>query len=55
MRHFPYLDVIFSNHKCYVVDKESKKTTTLGMEDHELYKLVELDKLRSMHGQPKVH
>ena len=32
MRHCPHLAVNFSNHKCYIVDKETKKTIALGVE-----------------------
>jgi hypothetical protein len=30
MRHYAHLDVNFSNHKCYVADKETKKTIALS-------------------------
>jgi hypothetical protein len=30
MWHNPQLDVNFSNHKCYIVDKETKKIVALG-------------------------
>ena len=42
MRHYPHLDVNFSNHKCYIVDKESKKTISLCMEDYGLFRLVDI-------------
>ena len=41
MRHCLHLDVNFSNHKCYIVDKESKKTIALGLEDQGLFRLVD--------------
>jgi hypothetical protein len=46
MRHCPYLDINFSNHKCYIVDKKTKKTITLGVEDHELFRLVDIGQVR---------
>jgi hypothetical protein len=48
MRHDPHLDVNFSNHKCYIVDRETKKIVALGVEDHELFRLVDI-------GQVKEH
>ena len=42
MRHDPHLDVIFSNHKCYIVDRVIKKTVALGVEDHGLLRLVDI-------------
>jgi hypothetical protein len=48
MRHFPHLDVNFSNHKCYIVDQVTKKTISLGVEDHGLFRLVDI-------GQVKEH
>jgi hypothetical protein len=41
MKHNPHLHVIFSNHKCYFVDKISKKTLALGIEDNGLFGLVD--------------
>jgi hypothetical protein len=46
MRCFPHLDVNFSNHKCYIVEKETKKTIALGVEDHGLFKLVDIGKVK---------
>jgi len=37
MKHRSHLYVIFRNHKCYIVDKESKKTNALGVVDHGLF------------------
>ena len=48
MRHGHHLDVNFSNHKCYIVDKERKKTISLGVEDQGLFRLVDI-------GQVKEH
>ena len=42
MRHCPHLHVIFSNHKCYMVNKDTKRTVALGVEDHGLYRLVDI-------------
>ena len=42
MEHNPQLDVNFSNHKCYIVDKDTRKTIALGVEDHGLFKLVDI-------------
>ena len=48
MRHSLHLDVNFSNHKCYTVDKETMKTVALGVDDHGLFRLVDI-------GQVKEH
>jgi hypothetical protein len=42
MSHCPHLDVTFSNHERYIVDKETKKTSGLGVEDHGLLKLLDI-------------
>jgi hypothetical protein len=42
-RHYPQLDVNFTNHTCYIVDKDTKKTTTLFVEDHGLFILVDIE------------
>jgi hypothetical protein len=42
MRNSPHLDVNFSNHKCYIVDKNIKKIVSLGVEDHGLFRLVDI-------------
>jgi hypothetical protein len=42
MRHSPHLDVNFSNHKCYIVDKNTKNIIALGVEDHGLFRLVDI-------------
>lgn len=46
MRHSPNLDVTFGKHKCYIVDKESKKTILVSMEDHVLYQLIDTGKVQ---------
>jgi hypothetical protein len=46
MQRSPQLDVNFSNHKCYIVNKETKKTVALGVEDHELFRLVDIGQVR---------
>jgi hypothetical protein len=46
MRHMPQLDVNFSNHKCYIVDKETKNIVSLDVEDHGLFKLVDIGKVK---------
>jgi hypothetical protein len=46
MSHCPHLDVTFSNHKCYIFDKETKKTSALGVEDHGLFKLVDIRRVK---------
>lgn len=46
MRHSPHLDVVFSNHKCYIVDKETKKTIALGVEDYVLFRLVDIGQVK---------
>jgi hypothetical protein len=42
MIHCPHLDVTFINHECYIVDKETKKMSGLGVEDHGLLKLLDI-------------
>jgi hypothetical protein len=44
--HNPELDVNFSNHKCYIVDKETKKIASLGVKNHILFKLVDIGQVR---------
>jgi hypothetical protein len=46
MQHSPQLGVNFSNHKCYIVDKETKKTIALGVEDSGLFRLVDIGQVR---------
>jgi hypothetical protein len=42
MSHCPHLDVTFSNPECYIVDKETKKMSGIGVEDHGLLKLLNI-------------
>lgn len=46
MKQSPHLLVIFSNHKWYMVDKDSKKVIVLGIEDHGLFKLVDIEEAK---------
>jgi hypothetical protein len=46
MRHYPHLDVNFSNHKYYIVDEVTKKTIGLGLEDHGLFRLVYIEQIK---------
>ena len=46
MRHSPQLDVNFSNHKCYIFDKETKKTVDPGIEYHQLIRLEDIGQVR---------
>lgn len=49
MRHGPHLDVNFSNHKYYIIDRATKKTIALGVEDHWLFRPWILDRSKSTH------
>ena len=49
MSHCPHLDVTFSNHERYIVDKETKKTSGIGVEDHGLLKLLDIRRVKE-HG-----
>lgn len=42
MRHFPWPDVVFSSHKCSIIDRETRATIAVGIEDHGLYRLVDI-------------
>lgn len=55
MRNCPQLHVNFHNHKCYIVDKETKKTIALGVEDHGLFRLVDIGQVREHALVSKVH
>jgi hypothetical protein len=46
MKQIPLLHVIFSDHKCYMVDKDNKKTIFLGIEDHRLFRLVDIEEAK---------
>ena len=41
MRNSPQLDVVFSTHKCSIIDRESSLTVAVGLEDHGLYRLLD--------------
>eukprot|EP00253_Pinus_taeda_P005669 PITA_05669 len=41
MRNSPQLDVVFSMHKCSIIDRETKLTVAVGLEDHGLYRLLD--------------
>eukprot|EP00253_Pinus_taeda_P025809 PITA_25809 len=41
MRNSPRLDVVFSVHKCSIIDKETNLTVVVGLEDHDLYRLLD--------------
>jgi hypothetical protein len=43
MKQMPHLYVIFNDHKCYMVDKGNEKTIVLGIKDHRLFKLVDIE------------
>jgi len=46
IQHNPQLDVNFSNHKCYIVDKETKKTVALSVKYHRLIRLEDIGQVR---------
>ena len=41
MRNSPQLDVVFSAHKCSIIDRETSRTVAVGLEDHGLYRLLD--------------
>ena len=41
MRNSPQLDVVFSVHKCSIIDRETNLTVAVGLEDHGLYRLLD--------------
>ena len=41
MRNSPQLDVVFSAHKCSIIDRETRITFAVGLEDHGLYRLLD--------------
>eukprot|EP00253_Pinus_taeda_P004205 PITA_04205 len=41
MRNSPQLDVVFSTHKCSIIDRDNSLTIVVGLEDHGLYKLLD--------------
>jgi hypothetical protein len=40
VKHNPQLDVIFSNFKCHIVDKNNKEAVDIGIEAQGLFRLV---------------
>jgi hypothetical protein len=48
MKHNLHLHVIFNNHKCYFVDKVSKKALTFGIENHGILRLVNAKEAKEM-------
>lgn len=42
MHHCPKLDVVFNAHKCYIVNRESKETIVVGLEDYGLFLLFDI-------------
>jgi hypothetical protein len=36
MKHSPHLDINFNNNRCFIVDKNSKKMVTMGVEEQGL-------------------
>jgi hypothetical protein len=46
MRRCPHLDIIFSNHRCYVVEKETKKAVGFGVGDLGLFTLVDIGEVK---------
>eukprot|EP00253_Pinus_taeda_P004299 PITA_04299 len=41
MRNSPQLDIVFSLHKCSIIDREKNLTVAVGLEDHGLYRLLD--------------
>ena len=41
MRNSPQLDVVFSAHKCSIIDRDTWLTVAVGLEDHGLYRLLD--------------
>ena len=41
MKHSPRLDVVFSGNKCLIIDRASRTTLVVGLEDHGTYRLVD--------------
>eukprot|EP00253_Pinus_taeda_P011625 PITA_11625 len=40
MRNSPQLDVVFSAHKCSIIDRDTSLMVVVGIEDHGLYRLL---------------
>eukprot|EP00253_Pinus_taeda_P022033 PITA_22033 len=41
MRNSPQRDVVFSAHKCSIIDRDTSLTVAVGLEDHGLYRLLD--------------
>ena len=41
MKHSPQLDVVFSGNKCSIIDRASRTTLAIGLEDHGIYRLID--------------
>lgn len=41
MKHSPRLDVVFNGNKCSIIDRASRNTLVVGLEDHGIYSLVD--------------
>ena len=41
MRNSPQLDVVFSAHKCSIIDRETSLTVVVGLEDHGIYRFLD--------------
>eukprot|EP00253_Pinus_taeda_P002078 PITA_02078 len=41
MRNSPQLDIVFSLHKCSIIDREKNLIVVVGLEDHGLYRLLD--------------
>lgn len=46
MKHNPHLNMIFSNNKCYIVNKNSKELVGLGFEEQGLFQWVSIDTIQ---------
>jgi hypothetical protein len=55
MRHSPHLDVNFRNHKCYIIDNNTKKIIALGVRTMVCSDWWILGRAESMQWQKKVH
>jgi hypothetical protein len=45
MKHSLYLHINFSDNRCFIVDKNSKKMVAMGVEEHGLFQLLYVDKI----------
>eukprot|EP00253_Pinus_taeda_P007197 PITA_07197 len=48
MRNPPQLDVVFSAHKCSIIDRENSLTVAVGLEDHGLYRILDTSDFREV-------